>query len=233
MGIVWNVIHPLAMMGVYVVIFSSFFGGPMEGIGSKFAYPLFICTGFFPWLAFTECLGRGAIAFSSNAAYLRKLPVPEEIFVAQAAATATLTLLISFALLMITSMCLGLSPAWTWLLIPIPLLMLQLCGLGFGMILGTLNVFFTDVSQLVGIALQVLFWLTPVIFVRENLPKGLSIAMMFHPATPALEATRDAFLYGKMPALWTWPAMLAWAVVALIGGALVLRALRAEIRDVI
>lgn len=235
MGIVWNVLHPLAMLVIYAVIFTSLLGGQMEGIDAKFAYPLFICTGFFPWLAFTECLQRGAVAFSSNAAYLRKLPVPEEIFVAQGTASACLTLIISFTLLLIASLAFGLAPGWTWLLIPIPLILLLLCGLGFGLVFGSLNVFFTDVAQLLGILLQVLFWLAPVIYQRQspNLPAWLQKVMMFHPATPVLEATRDLFLYRMMPQLWTWPAMFAWAVVGLLLGSFVLKKLRPEIRDVI
>jgi lipopolysaccharide transport system permease protein len=233
MGIVWNLIHPLAMMAIYVIIFTSFFGGRMAGIDSDYAYALYICSGFFPWIAWTECLGRGAVAFSSNAAYLRKLPIPEEIFVAQGAASAGLTLVISFALLMLASIPMGIAPAWTWVLIPIPLVLLLLCGLGLGMILGTLNVFFTDVAQLLGIALQVLFWLAPVILMREHLPAWLGSAMAFHPVTPALEAIRDVYLRGQLPAAWTWPAMAGWAAATLVGGTLVLRALRAEIRDVI
>src|SRR4051812_9281883 len=166
MGVVWNILHPLGLIVVYATVFTAFVAGRQAGLPSRFGYTLFLCAGLLPWMAFAECMTRGATAFSANATYLKKLPVPEQVFIAQTAAAASLSLIVSFTLLIIISLALGLRPAWTWLLLPLPLILLQSIGFGFGLIFGTINVFFTDVAQLLGISLQLLFWLTPIIYDR-------------------------------------------------------------------
>ena len=238
MGVVWNVIHPLSLMAVYALVFSLFIARFIPGPdGRNVPYVVFLCSGFFPWMAFAECLTRGSTAFASNAAYLKKLPIPEQVFVAQGAASATLGLVISFSLLLAVSMPLGIRLTWYWLLLPIPLILLQAVGFGFGLILGTLNVFFTDVGQLIGIAMGLLFWLAPIIYPLND-PRivkrpWLLFTLECQPVTPAIEALRDLFLWRQLPPLWTFAALAAWAAGTILVGCLMLHALRAEIRDVI
>lgn len=234
LGIVWNVVHPLALIALYSIIFTSLMHPvPPEGIDSTFAYTLYLCSGFLPWLAFAECVTRGSGAFIENAPYLKKLPVPEQVFVAQTAASATLGLLISFSLLLVISLALGLKPAWTWLLLPLPLVALQLLGFGIGLIIGTLNVFLRDLGQLLTIALQTVMWTVPIVYAADALPAVLKPVLAFHPLYPALHGTRELFLYGRLPTMGMWVAMFGWAVVALGIGGMIFRSLRNEIRDVI
>jgi len=113
LGVVWNVLHPLALIAVYSIVFTALMRGRVPGdANGRFGYVLYLCSGLLPWLAFAECLTRGANAFTENATYLRKLPIPEQVFVAKAAASATLGLAISFSLLLIISLALGLRPRW-------------------------------------------------------------------------------------------------------------------------
>jgi ABC-type polysaccharide/polyol phosphate export permease len=234
LGIVWNVVHPLALIGLYSVIFGQLMPQKsMAGIDSRLGFTLYLCSGFLPWLAFSECVTRGAAAFLENGPYLKKLPVPEQVFVAQTAASATLGLVISFSLLIVLSLVLGLRPMWTWLLLPIPLVSLQLMGFGVGLLLGTLNVFLRDVGQMLTIALQVVMWTVPIVYVTDLLTGWLRTAMNFHPLYPSLYAIRELFLYGHLPDWWVWVALVGWPVAAVAVGAFAFGALRDEIRDVI
>jgi lipopolysaccharide transport system permease protein len=240
LGVVWNVLHPLALIAVYSVVFTALMGQRVPGdaaSGGRFAFVLYLCSGLLPWLAFAECLTRGANAFTENASYLRKLPIPEQVFVAKAAASATLGLAISFSLLLVISLSLGLRPRWQWLLLPVPLLSLQALGFALGLLGGTLNVFFRDVSQLLGIALQVVLWTVPVVYVLDGLgvPPWFAAALKWHPLYPPLEALRAWFL-GLPPTMapWQlWAGMIMWpAATTAIAGA-VFSKLRREIRDVL
>src|SRR4051812_41455504 len=200
LGVVWNVLHPLAMIAIYSLVFSAIMRPPgAPGVEGPFAYVLYLCAGFLPWLAFAECVTRGATAFTENAAYLKKLPVPEPVFVAQAAASATLGLAISFSLLLILSVIAGLRPAMTWLLLPIPLLAMQALGLGVGLLLGTLNAFFRDIAEMIGVALQVVFWTSPIVYLADKLPAAVQPVVAWHPLVPALHAVRMLFLHGVVP----------------------------------
>lgn len=240
LGVVWNVLHPLALIAVYSLVFTMLMQGRVGGAGAaggRFGYVLYLCSGLLPWLAFAECLTRGAGAFTENATYLRKLPIPEQVFVARAAASATLGLAISFVLLLVISLALGLRPTWHWLLLPVALASMQVLGFGLGLLCGTLNVFFRDVGQLLGVALQVVLWTVPIVYVLDDtvLPPWFIAALRWHPLYPPLEALRVWFLGmpGRMTPGAMWAGMLAWPAAASLAGGVVFNRLRREIRDVL
>lgn len=236
MGVIWNVIQPLSMIVVYAVIFTGMQGHWDKEDGGFFSFAIYLCTGFFPWIAFSDCISRGCNSFTANASYLKKLPIPEQVFVAQAPVAATITLFISFVLLVAIALLTAWSthqPRWEWLVIPVPLILLVATGFGIGMILATLQVFFNDVAQLLGIVMQVAFWLTPVVYKVKDMPVALQQVIGLHPATPAIESVRGLFFHGTLPAAHQLITQGVWAVITITLGFLVLRALRSEIRDVL
>jgi lipopolysaccharide transport system permease protein len=236
LGVVWNVVHPLALIAVYSIVFTTLMRGRVPGQeGNPFAYVLYLCSGLLPWLAFSECVTRGCNAFAENATYLRKLPIPEQVFVAKSAAAATLGLGISMGLLLLLAPLLGLRPGWTWLLLPVPLLALMALGYGIALLCATLNVFFRDVGQLITIGLQVVLWTAPVVYVADErvLPGWFVRALPFHPLYPPLVAVRDLFLHQQLPPAWVWAGMAAWTVLMLLAARVAFEKLRPEIRDVL
>ncbi|MEZ6242800.1 MAG: ABC transporter permease [Phycisphaerales bacterium] len=231
LGILWNILHPLALIGTYTFVF-SFVMGARYPSGSV-PYWVFICSGLVPWMAFSDCVTSGATCFQVSAPYLRKLPVPEEVFIAERALSATINLALSFAVLIAAALIVGQPPRWHWALIPVALVMLQMVGFGFGLALGTITTFFPDVRQLIPMTLRMAMWLAPVLYPMSRVPARVHGIVRFHPGTPFLIAVHELFLEGKLPENWVWWASGAWVIGSLVVGTLVLRALRKEIRDVL
>lgn len=239
LGAVWNVLHPLALIAVYAIVFTQVFseGGRLPvavpGVSPNLTFLLYLTSALLPWLAFSECVQRGCNAFSDNATYLKKLPIPEQVFVAQTAASASLGLLISFTLLVAVSLAIGLRPGIHWLLLPLPLISLQILGFGLGLLCGTLNVFFRDIGQLLAVVLQLALWTVPVVYPKEILPAWAQAAMAWHPLYPPLEGIRDLFLFRQNPSPTIWIAMLAWPAAVCAVAWQAFAALRGEIRDLL
>jgi lipopolysaccharide transport system permease protein len=239
LGVVWNVIHPLALIAVYAIVFTQVFTEagrlprPIPGVGDNLSFLLYLTSAFLPWLAFAECVTRGCNAFSDNAPYLKKLPIPEQVFVAQTAASATLGLMISFSLLLVISLVAGLRPSVHWLLLPLPLLSLQVMGFGLGLLCGTLNVFFRDIGQLINVVLQLALWTVPVVYPETILPGWARAILPWHPLYPPLAGIRELFLFEEMPGAGLWLGMLVWPAVTCVVAALAFRSLRTEIRDLL
>jgi lipopolysaccharide transport system permease protein len=233
-GIVWNFLHPLALIVTYTIVFSTIMTQKLDNMqGKHLPYVVYLCAGLFPWLALNESIISGCNAFVANANYLRKLPVPEQVFVASTAMTATLTLLMNFVLLSCIAIPLGFTPTGYWLLLPIPLIALQALGFGIGLLLGTLNVFFRDISQWTAITLQIAMWTLPIVYQSRILPKWVLPILAWHPVMPAIETVRSLLMYSKLPPAHDWIGMFAWPIVIGIIADLVLRKLRAEIRDLV
>jgi lipopolysaccharide transport system permease protein len=236
LGVVWNVLHPLALIAVYSVVFTKLMKGHVPGReGERFAYVLYLCSGLLPWLAFSDCVVRGCNALAENATYLRKLPIPEQVFVAKSAAASTLGLIISFALLLLVAPLMGLKPGPAWLLLPLPLLAMQALAYGLALLCATLNVFFRDVGQVLAVGLQVVLWTAPVVYADNPavLPGWFRAALPWHPLYPPLVAVRGLFLDHALPPAWAWAGMVGWPLLVLLVSQLAFAKLRGEIRDVL
>jgi ABC-type polysaccharide/polyol phosphate export permease len=99
MGVFWNVLIPLLQILILTIVFSQIMEVRLPGAGSAKAFAIYLCAGLLPWLGFSECVSRGTQSFLENATYLKKLPIPEQIFVAQSTVGGTLSVGISMVLL--------------------------------------------------------------------------------------------------------------------------------------
>lgn len=230
LGAVWNILQPLAMILVFTLVFTQLMTGGKD-LGAP--YPVYLCSALLPWQGFADCITRGTHSFISNAAYLRRLPIPEQVFVAQSAVASAISLSVSFVVLVLIAAVMGHHPSWHWLLLPIPLALLIGLGFGLGLALGTLNAFIRDVGQVVPILMQVWFWLYPVVYHVSNLPETMQRVVRLNPVFPYMESIRALFIERTMPDPGLWLGMAAWTAVAGLAGFLVLRRLRTELRDVI
>ena len=231
MGILWHVLTPLTQIAVYFVVFSRFMGARGGGPRSHEAYAVFLCAGILPWFVFAESVSRGTTALLANEGYLKKLAIPEAVFVAQTVTTSGLTLGLYAVALVGIALATGIPFHATWAFIPVVLvLFLGLC-FGLALILATVTVFFRDVTQIMGIAVQVWFWLTPVVYDETSLGPRLTRVMEWNPPTAYILAVRRLLLEGTLPSAadWLWMAGLAVLLSAL--GASILQRLSSDLRD--
>lgn len=230
-GIAWNVVHPLALILIYWLVFSPIMGARLLDGRAGGSFALYLCAGLLPWAAFSDCVLRGASAFVDNATYLRKLPIPEQVFVAKNAVAATTFVALAMALLgTVTLVAEGTLPP-TWLAVPGVLVLFQGFGFGIGLAFGTLNVFFRDVTQALTIGLHLWMWLTPIVYVESILPPHLRALLVYNPAFPFVDALHRATVGAEWPTVRQWALMVFWAGVAPAVGYAILRCLRPEIRD--
>jgi ABC-type polysaccharide/polyol phosphate export permease len=234
LGLFWHVISPFMQILIYWVVFSSIMPVAIPGMEHvRGAYAVYLSSMLLPWVAFGDALSRGTGSFQENAAYLKRLPLPGHIFVATSVATATLQLGINLAILVVFSLALGWQPAWTWLLLPVICLLLEAMAFGMALILGTLNLFFRDVAQLLIVFLQIWMWSVPIVYTESILPKVIKPLLPYNPPYVFFLAIRNAFFLKILPPPWVWPVMLGWVALFLTVGFLVHWGLRSEVRDVL
>jgi lipopolysaccharide transport system permease protein len=233
LGVFWNVVNPLIMLGIYVFIFTTLIGSRVGTSGtSSVLFPLYLTCGFLPWITFSDGLIRCTQTFLTNAVYLKKVAIPEVVFVAQTGLSALLSMTIAVGLLLALAIVVGQPPSWTWLLLPAIIVLWQGFGFGLSLVLSTINVFFRDVGQLVGVLTQIWMWSVPIVYFEEVLPPGYRAALPFNPAYPFVVGLRAAVMSTPAP-LWLGGAMFCWVALALLVGSVVLHRLQSELRDVL
>ncbi len=232
-GVLWNVLQPLASIVLYAVVFSQLMKGRLGQIKGTFGFTLYLCSGMLPWIAFSESISRGTNALIANAQFLKKLAVPEYLFIAETAVSSSLGLVISFSLLILFALATGAEASIHWLALPVPIFCFMWLGYAFSVLGGSLRVFFPDIGQLLPVVLQIAMWTAPIIYAPDAVPQILQDAAPYHPIFPPVTAMHDLFLFSKWPDAQIWVAMFAWPLAVSIFAHLVLKKLRPEIRDAI
>lgn len=233
-GFVWNVLQPLALILVFSLVFSQIVPVRTAGTASKgVSFLIYLCAGYLPWLGFADCLMRCLNALPDNATYLKKLPIPEEVFVAKAALGSLISMAISLLLLPILMVAVGQPLGWAILwIVPAAALLIGF-GFGLGLFLGTLNVFFRDINHLMAVVLQLWMWCSPIVYTIEVVPERFRYLFWFNPVHPYMLAIREALLEGALAPAEVLLAIVGWAAVAILLGLAALGGLRREIRDVL
>jgi lipopolysaccharide transport system permease protein len=240
-GYLWNVLVPLAQIAVFAVIFSVLMSSQSPetpAARGKFTFVIYLCSGLLAWNAFAETLVRASGSLVGNAGYLKKLPLPEQIFVAKESATGFLQTLLSLTVFLLFAMTLARSGwHWQWLQ-AVPLLALFIgFAYGLGLVLACLNVFFRDIQPFMTVVTLLWMWLTPVVYqetIFANTDHQWMLTLMhFNPAYHFIKAFQASLYEAAWITPRRWVICLAIAVVMNLLAVPVLRLLRSEIRDVI
>jgi lipopolysaccharide transport system permease protein len=230
-GVFWNVLNPLFQIVVFTVVFSNIMIAKLPGMENTGAFAVYLCSGLLAWSSFSECISRGTNAFLENSTLLKKLPIPEHVFVLQTAVSSFLNSLISYSVLAVFVALLNQSVGYSWLISPFILVLFQLFGLGIALISGTLNIFFRDITHFVGVFMSMWMWLTPIVYVKEILPDSFKNIYKYNPAYPFIESLHEVIVYNRLPDIGQWSSMVIISSITLLVGYLILVKLRMEIRD--
>lgn len=229
MGIFWNVLHPLAVIVLYTVVFSWIF--PQRA--REGSYMLYLTSGLLAWRIFSDTIQRGSNAFIENARYLKRLAIPAEVFVARIALTSTLMLGIYYLLFLPVQFLLAKQIGWAIVFLPLFLFLFQLLAFGMILSLATLRALFPDIEELLHAFLPLWLWTLPVIYPEILLPASLRAWLVLNPPYVFLRSIRSVLLDRKLPDLHNWMLMIAWLLFILGVGAIVNRKLQTEAKEAI
>jgi lipopolysaccharide transport system permease protein len=232
LGAAWAAINPLAMVVVYLVVFSQLMRARLPGgEGGVLDYGVYLCAGILTWGLFTEIVQKSTTMFLDNAGLIKKMNFPRICLPVIAVLSASMNFLISYALFVMLLVLTGYFPGMHLLAIVPLILIVAAIGAGLGTIIGVLNVFFRDVGQVVGVLLQLWFWLTPIVYPVSILPPAIAPFIAANPLTPLIAAQQDVALGAGWPDWSSVVAPLAFAAVVMGLALLLFRRRAHEIVD--
>ncbi|MFI0471729.1 ABC transporter permease [Halomonas sp. HMF6819] len=230
-GFVWMVAQPLAMVLVYALILSEILAARLPGIENQYAYAIYLSAGFLVWTLFFELLTRTLTLFIDNANLIKKMRFPRIALPLIVVGTGIINNGILFVAILGVFAALGhLGGSELLWIFPMTLLT-ALLALGFGLILGVLNVFIRDVGQFVTIVLQFWFWLTPIVYPLVIVPEEYRYLLQYNPLFPIVNAYQNILVYGQSPDLATLIPIALLAIGLLVVGLLLFRKASPEMTD--
>lgn len=199
LGATWTILQPLSMILVYTLIFSKIMKARLPNAEGDFAYSIYLCSGILAWGLFAEISSRSVNIFIENSNLIKKIKFPKLCLPVILTINATINFLIIFFIFTIFLIASNNSPGLVYFSV-IPLVAITIIfAAGLGITLGVVNVFFRDVSQLYAIALQFLFWLTPIVYPKSILPEKFKDILSYNPLTPLFTSYQELFVNGKLP----------------------------------
>lgn len=228
LGLAWAILQPLSLVVLYWFVFTFMIpGGRAGGSGDQYIY--FLIAGLLPWLGISEGLSRATTSVVDNSAIVRRMPLRSELLVIVPNATAMIFECIGLAIFVAVRLFQGLPLRNLWIL-PSALILQFLLQLGVGLVLAATYVFFRDVTQIVGFALAIAFYLSPILYpVAGRFEKFF----FWNPMTPLLGLFRGAMLATPLPPAASIVFLLAVAVAVCTGGLLFFRRAQPSLVDVI
>jgi len=193
LGYLWAVANPLAFCFVYYIAFHRIMRVQMEH------YPLFLLTGLFPWVWASNTITLSAMAYRANPGLVRKVRMRRAILPLSSAVQEMLHFLFAVPILLGTViLAFGIGHA-TWIVL-IPLLALMQLAMLYpiGLAVAAVNVVVHDIEYLVGIGLQMVFCLTPIVYPASAVPAELRPYFRLNPFAPLIAAWRAALVDGRL-----------------------------------
>ncbi|HYN22312.1 MAG TPA: ABC transporter permease [Thermoanaerobaculia bacterium] len=235
LGAAWAVLQPLLTM----LIFTIFFGG-LAGIGSEGApYPIFSYAGLLPWIFFSQGLGSSSNSLVGAANLLKKVYFPRLIVPVASVLGGVVDFAVAFVVLLGMMVWYGVRLGPEMLLLPLFLLLAFGAALGTGLWLSALNVEFRDVRYVMPFFIQLLLFVTPVIYPASEVIEKLEARGVpgwlygLNPMAGVIQGFRWAILDSKLnpgPLLATGSAV---TVLLLVGGLFYFRRMERTFADVV
>jgi ABC-type polysaccharide/polyol phosphate export permease len=197
LGYAWAFVNPLSQMLILSFVFSSIIRVSGQGV----PYPLFVFVGLLPWIFFSTALASGTDAVVNASSLVTKVYFPREVLPTAAVLTKLVDL--GFGLLILGAMMLyyGHPPEWAALWLPALFCIHIVFTLGLALPLAALNIYFHDVRFLVGVALTLWFYVTPIIYPISMVPDKYRIVFDVNPNALFINAYRRVLLDGDGPGL--------------------------------
>ena len=202
LGLVWTIVTPLLMLGVYTFVFGTVFRSrwatsSADASPAEFAVILFVGLILFQLLA--ETVNRAPSLMITNTSYVKKVVFPLEILVPVALGTALFHACISLLVLLpFIFWVFGDIPV-TAVFLPFVIAPLILMILGISWFLASVGTYLRDVGQFVGTAVTALLFMAPIFFPLSALPVWLQPWLVLNPLTVPVQQARDVLIFGQLP----------------------------------
>jgi len=201
LGALWQILNPLALIAIYAIVFAELMRARLPGVEDRFGYAIFVCSGLLAWNMFSEILLRSQVMFVENANMLKKASFPRSCLPTIVVGSALANFAVVYGVFLALLVVVGRFPGAVTIVALVPLALLVLLGSSLGVLAGTVHVFFRDVGQVLGVMLQLLFWLTPIVYPLAALPGQYAGWVTYNPVTPIVQSLQGIFVHRTAPAL--------------------------------
>jgi len=188
-----------------MIVFSVFFGKLVGVPSDDVPYPIFVYVGLLLWQFFSGALTQVSNCLVANQSIIKKVYFPRLILPISSVITKFVDFMIGSVILIGLMVYYGYTPLLSGLaILPLLLVITFMAALGLGLFLASLNVKYRDVGYILPFFIQLMFFITPVIY-PSSITGIYSWFLAMNPMAGVIKTARGALL-GTFPI--NWPQLL-------------------------
>jgi lipopolysaccharide transport system permease protein len=228
LGILWSLLNPLLLALVYYVAFNIILGVKITN------FPLFLLSALFPWTWFSSSVNAATVSLVSNRSLVKKFLFPKHYLLMASVISQGIHFLFSIPIIILLVYLYGKTVGVIWFIgVPLLLIIQFIITIGASLAVSIINVYFMDFQFIVAFILNMLFWITPIIYRLDSIPETYRFLFLYmNPLTPLMSSWRELFISNTI--YWSWLAIaFLGSLVILFIGLLIFRRLSRRLDEVI
>ncbi len=191
LGFLWTFVNPLMQLIIYSLIFPFILKINQEN------FAMFLFVALIPWNFFTNCLQGSCGLIVANSSLVTKVYFPREVLPLSYTLSGLLNMIFSYIIVFPMLIIFNISLSWNILWLPILMIVQTLLCAGFSMLFCSLNVYFRDLEYFTNVVLMALYFMTPIMYEIDVMPKKMHWLLRINPMTNFVELYRDITFYGR------------------------------------
>ncbi|WKU20879.1 ABC transporter permease [Advenella alkanexedens] len=213
LGPFWLTISMGIMISTMGLVFGQIFKSPLT------EFLPFLSIGIILWGFISVSISEGCTSFIDAQAIIKQLPIPLFVHIIRTIWRNILILAHNIVIFPLIFIAVGKSLNLTMLISILGFLLLIINLTWITLLVGLLSARFRDLPQIIASILQVVFYLTPIIWMPSLLPQRANLYLLdINPVYHLLEIVRSPLL-GNFPTITNWVVTL---ILALFGWTLTL-----------
>lgn len=213
LGPLWAILQPFILMVLFNML-RRFVSIPSDGL----PYVLFSYAALVPWTFLTNAISFCGPSITTNAAVLKKIAIPREVFPLAAVVTALFDFCMAGLVLAGMMLWFRVSVSWTLLWLPVLVLLTAALAFGIGMLIASLGTFKRDFVFATPFLMQFWLYATPVIYPLSSVPDRWRTLYMLNPMVGLIEGFRNVLLLASPPPMEAlgWSAVTTVLILAIV-----------------
>lgn len=233
LGLTWSFIHPLMYVGVIWLVFSVGLRGAAGRSGVPFV--LYLVSGVVVWFFFANALNSGANSILQNSHLVQKVVFRVSMLPVVKILSALFIHYFFLVFVIILYAAHGFHVDAYYLQLFYYLFATFVFVLGLSWITSSVLLFFRDLQQIIQIVIRIGFWLTPIFWDIERVPRDYRWIAKLNPVFYLVQGYRDSLINKT----WFWErpqyTLYFWVLTLLILalGTIIFRRLKPHFADVL
>jgi len=233
-GIFWTFLQPLLFILIYWMVFSQILRIRIETDTGGIPFIAFLLSGLLPWFALQEGVIRGATAILEKRHVIKKVMFPVELFPLSSVMSAFIHHGVGMVLFLLGFFIWQGGVSFLQIYFIIVLISIQiLLTSGLSLLFASLSVYIRDIPQILGVAFQVFFYLSSILYPITSIPEKFKEVILLNPFTTFVEAYHTVILYNRHPGTGNMIYLLCLTGAILFAGIHIFRKLKKGFADVL